>query len=142
MPAAESARSAGSIPPVTPPRSRSSRTSASCRREKSRRRRRFLRFCCPAPNDGREFLFCHSERSEESRAGRFRGTGILPVDRHGRDARATCLFAALRMTSMAKDNRAAFLRLLRAAVNDGSLVKLTLGKFRGADSSLQNLFVR
>ena len=35
-----------------------------------------------------------------------------------------------------------FLDLLRAAVADGSLVKLTLGKHRGTDATLQNLFVR
>ena len=35
-----------------------------------------------------------------------------------------------------------FLALLRAAVHSGDLVKLTLGKHRGADPSLQNLFVR
>jgi hypothetical protein len=35
-----------------------------------------------------------------------------------------------------------FLELLRAAVHDGALVKLTLGKYRGADPTLRNLFVR
>jgi SAM-dependent methyltransferase len=35
-----------------------------------------------------------------------------------------------------------FFDLLRTAVRDGSLVKLTLGKHRGADASLQNVFVR
>ena len=40
------------------------------------------------------------------------------------------------------DHRARFLGLLRAAVQDGSLVKLTLGKHRGADATLENLFVR
>ncbi|MBM3851742.1 MAG: methyltransferase, partial [Verrucomicrobia bacterium] len=35
-----------------------------------------------------------------------------------------------------------FLGLLRAAVPSGALVKLTLGKHRGAEPSLQNLFVR
>lgn len=35
-----------------------------------------------------------------------------------------------------------FLDLLRAAVRDGSLTKLTLGKYRGAEPALQNLFVR
>ena len=35
-----------------------------------------------------------------------------------------------------------FLELLRAAVGDGTLVKLTLGKPRGSDATLQNLFVR
>lgn len=35
-----------------------------------------------------------------------------------------------------------FLDLLRTAVGDGILVKLTLGKYRGPDASLKNLFVR
>ncbi len=35
-----------------------------------------------------------------------------------------------------------FLDLLRAAVREGALTKLTLGKHRGADLTLQNLFVR
>lgn len=35
-----------------------------------------------------------------------------------------------------------FLELLRAAVHHGTLVKLTLGKHRGADASLKNVFVR
>jgi hypothetical protein len=35
-----------------------------------------------------------------------------------------------------------FLDLLRAAVHDGTLTKLTLGKHRGADATLKNLFVR
>ena len=35
-----------------------------------------------------------------------------------------------------------FLALLRSAVGDGTLVKLTLGKHRGADATLENLFVR
>ncbi|MGH7959665.1 MAG: class I SAM-dependent methyltransferase [Opitutaceae bacterium] len=35
-----------------------------------------------------------------------------------------------------------FLELLRAAVRDGNLVKLTLGKYRGTDASMKNLFVR
>jgi SAM-dependent methyltransferase len=38
--------------------------------------------------------------------------------------------------------RERFLELLRAAVHEGGLVKLTLGKYRGADSTLKNLFVR
>jgi SAM-dependent methyltransferase len=38
--------------------------------------------------------------------------------------------------------RARFLDLLHSAVNDGSLVKLTLGKSRSADVTLKNLFVR
>ncbi len=35
-----------------------------------------------------------------------------------------------------------FLELLRTAVRDGALVKLTLGKYRGPDAALKNLFVR
>jgi SAM-dependent methyltransferase len=35
-----------------------------------------------------------------------------------------------------------FLELLRTAVKDGTLVKLTLGKHRGSDATLKNLFVR
>ncbi len=38
--------------------------------------------------------------------------------------------------------RERFLSLLHTAVRDDSLVKLTLGKHRGADASLKNLFVR
>ncbi|MDF3059708.1 MAG: hypothetical protein K0R17_3923 [Rariglobus sp.] len=40
------------------------------------------------------------------------------------------------------DARSRFLDLLRSSVHDGTLVKLTLGKHRGADSTLHNLFVR
>ena len=43
---------------------------------------------------------------------------------------------------MAADSRSRFVSLMRTAVGDGSLVKLTLGKYRGSDDSLQNLFVR
>lgn len=43
------------------------------------------------------------------------------------------------MTVSARDR---FLGLLRAAVRDGTLVKLTLGKYRGPDASLRNVFVR
>lgn len=43
---------------------------------------------------------------------------------------------------MAVPARDRFLELLRAAVRDGTLAKLTLGKYRGADTSLRNLFVR
>lgn len=35
-----------------------------------------------------------------------------------------------------------FLDLLRTSVREGSLVKLTLGKYRGPDAALKNLFVR
>jgi len=42
----------------------------------------------------------------------------------------------------AADSRDRFLALLRSSVHDGTLVKLTLGKHRGADATLQNLFVR
>lgn len=40
------------------------------------------------------------------------------------------------------DPRARFLAVLGEAVRSGSLVKLSLGKYRGADPSLKNLFVR
>ncbi len=42
----------------------------------------------------------------------------------------------------APDARSRFLDLLHSAVHDGTLVKLTLGKHRGTDGTLQNLFVR
>jgi SAM-dependent methyltransferase len=42
----------------------------------------------------------------------------------------------------APDSRTRFLALLTSAVHDGTLVKLTLGKHRGADPTLNNLFVR
>jgi SAM-dependent methyltransferase len=42
----------------------------------------------------------------------------------------------------ALDSRARFLALLRDALAAGSLIKLTLGKHRGTDSSLRNVFVR
>jgi SAM-dependent methyltransferase len=44
--------------------------------------------------------------------------------------------------SETKDSRARFSELLRVAVGAGTLVKLTLGKPRGADPTLQNIFVR
>lgn len=40
------------------------------------------------------------------------------------------------------DARTRFLALLTSAVHDDTLVKLTLGKHRGADTTLNNLFVR
>lgn len=40
------------------------------------------------------------------------------------------------------DARARFLLLLHAAVRDGTLLKLTLGKHRGVDATLRNLFAR
>jgi hypothetical protein len=40
------------------------------------------------------------------------------------------------------DARDRFLGLLRVAIGDGTLTKLTLGKPRGADPTLRNLFVR
>ena len=43
---------------------------------------------------------------------------------------------------MPADARSRFLDLLRAAAGEGSLVKLTLGKHRGADTTLENLYVR
>lgn len=41
-----------------------------------------------------------------------------------------------------KEGRGRFLTLLRAAVSDGSLIKLTLSRHRGADASLRNALVR
>ena len=43
---------------------------------------------------------------------------------------------------MSVSGRDRFLELLRAAITDGTLVKLTLGKYRGGDGSIRNLFVR
>jgi hypothetical protein len=43
---------------------------------------------------------------------------------------------------MPTDARPRFLALLHTAASDGTLVKLTLGKHRGADATLENLFVR
>ncbi len=43
---------------------------------------------------------------------------------------------------MPTDARPRFLTLLRTTVQEGTLVKLTLGKYRGADATLKNLFVR
>ncbi|MCR6657325.1 MAG: SAM-dependent methyltransferase [Opitutus sp.] len=40
------------------------------------------------------------------------------------------------------DARARFFSLLRAAVDSGAWSKLTLGKYRGADATLRNVFVR
>jgi len=40
------------------------------------------------------------------------------------------------------DARVRFFDLLRASISAGSLAKLTLGKYRGADKSLKNVFVR
>jgi SAM-dependent methyltransferase len=40
------------------------------------------------------------------------------------------------------DARARFFELLRDSVRDGTLIKLTLGRHRGADTSLRNIFVR
>lgn len=45
-------------------------------------------------------------------------------------------------TMPSSDARERFLALLRAALQDGTLTKLTLGKYRGADPTLRNLFVR
>ena len=42
----------------------------------------------------------------------------------------------------APDARTRFIALLTSAIHDGTLVKLTLGKHRGADTTLNNLFVR
>lgn len=43
---------------------------------------------------------------------------------------------------MAVSNRDRFLELLRAAVHDGTLHKLTLGKYRGPDATVRNVFVQ
>lgn len=43
---------------------------------------------------------------------------------------------------MSAITRDAFFATLRSSVADGTLLKLTLGKYRGADSTLQNVFVR
>lgn len=43
---------------------------------------------------------------------------------------------------MSQASRDRFFELLRTSVQDGSLVKLTLGKYRGTDSTIQNVFVR
>lgn len=40
------------------------------------------------------------------------------------------------------DARERFLELLRPALQDGTLTKVTLGKYRGGDPTLRNLFVR
>lgn len=40
------------------------------------------------------------------------------------------------------DARTRFVALLQSSVGDGTLVKLTLGKHRGADTSLKNIFIR
>jgi hypothetical protein len=50
--------------------------------------------------------------------------------------------AAFEMTTPTQNSRERFLELLRAAINGGALVKLTLGKYRGADATLQNIFAR
>ena len=42
----------------------------------------------------------------------------------------------------ASADRARFLTLLRAAVDQNSLVKLTLSRYRGGDKSLRNVFIR
>lgn len=46
------------------------------------------------------------------------------------------------MTEPKPSARERFLALLRASITDATLVKLTLGKHRGSDQSLENLFVR
>jgi len=46
------------------------------------------------------------------------------------------------MTPTAPSAQDRFLTLLRTAVSDGTIEKLTLGKHRGADATLRNLFVR
>ncbi len=44
--------------------------------------------------------------------------------------------------SSSENPRSRFLALLRTSVQDGTLVKLTLGKYRGPEDGLKNLFVR
>ncbi len=46
------------------------------------------------------------------------------------------------MTPSEQKARARFLELVRKAIDTGTLVKLTLGKYRGPDATLHNLFVR
>ena len=46
------------------------------------------------------------------------------------------------MTPTTPSARDRFLALLRTAVSDGTLEKLTLGKHRGTDATLHNLFIR
>jgi SAM-dependent methyltransferase len=46
------------------------------------------------------------------------------------------------MSQTAPSPRERFLALLRSSVSDGTLVKLTLGKHRGSDPTLRNVFVR
>jgi hypothetical protein len=46
------------------------------------------------------------------------------------------------MTAKIQDHRARFLGLVKNAAETGTLVKLTLGKYRGADDTLKNIFVR
>ena len=43
---------------------------------------------------------------------------------------------------MSADARSRFLALVRSAIDEGTLVKLTLGKHRGADDTLRNIFIR
>lgn len=51
----------------------------------------------------------------------------------------SCFVATPSQPASARDR---FIELLRATVHGGRLVKLTLGKHRGPDATLQNLFVR
>lgn len=44
--------------------------------------------------------------------------------------------------TMSDSSRDRFFTVLRTAVQDRTLVKLTLGKYRGADSTLRNVFIR
>ena len=55
------------------------------------------------------------------------GTGVSPV----RSAK-----------NQPRPPRPRFLELVANAVSDGTLIKLTLGKYRGADPTLENIFVR
>jgi len=71
-------------------------------------------------------------------------SGLVPSLR-ARAATSSIAFSA-RLRSHAlmpqPDARVRFFDLLRASIADGSLEKLTLGKYRGADASLKNIFVR
>jgi hypothetical protein len=55
-------------------------------------------------------------------------------------SRAACFHCPDSMPTPSARDR--FLELLGAAVREGTLTKLTLGKYRGTDATLKNLFVR
>jgi hypothetical protein len=57
--------------------------------------------------------------------------------------RSTSTAGSLRwVDNMSADSRARFFSLLRLAITNGTLVKLTLGKSQSSDATLKNLFVR